>query len=60
MPLAILHSADEWISQFGAAREATSLTIGNFDGVHLGHQKILSAVVAKARSCSLKKRGHHV
>jgi riboflavin kinase / FMN adenylyltransferase len=54
MPLAVLHSSDEWISQFGAGREATSLTIGNFDGVHLGHQKILTAVVAKARGCALK------
>lgn len=25
------------------------LTIGNFDGVHLGHQKVISALVAKAK-----------
>ena len=25
------------------------LTIGNYDGVHLGHQKILSAVLSRAK-----------
>ncbi|MGA8037817.1 MAG: bifunctional riboflavin kinase/FAD synthetase [Candidatus Acidiferrales bacterium] len=54
MPLAILHSPEAWITQFGASREDTSLTIGNFDGVHLGHQKIIGAVVEKARGCHLK------
>jgi riboflavin kinase/FMN adenylyltransferase len=54
MPLAIVHSPDEWITQFGASRESTSLTIGNFDGVHLGHQKIIRAAVEKARDCNLK------
>lgn len=29
---------------FEAAKEPISLTIGNFDGVHLGHQAILSAL----------------
>jgi riboflavin kinase/FMN adenylyltransferase len=28
--------------------------IGNFDGVHLGHQEILSAVVAEARSLGIR------
>jgi riboflavin kinase / FMN adenylyltransferase len=54
MPLASLHSADEWIAQFGAERAGTSVTIGNFDGVHLGHQRILRAVVEKAQAFGLK------
>jgi riboflavin kinase / FMN adenylyltransferase len=54
MPLAILHSLEEWIAQFGAERLGTSLTIGNFDGVHLGHQRIVCAVVEKARDSNLK------
>jgi riboflavin kinase / FMN adenylyltransferase len=54
MPLAILRSPEEWIAQFGASREGTSLSIGNFDGVHLGHQKIIHALVEKARDCKLK------
>ena len=36
-----------------AATPAHALTIGNFDGVHLGHQAILSAVCAEARARSL-------
>ncbi len=29
------------------------LTIGNFDGIHLGHQAVLNAVCAKAKECAL-------
>jgi riboflavin kinase/FMN adenylyltransferase len=54
MALAIFHSPDEWIAQFGAERIDTSVTVGNFDGVHLGHQKILRAVVERAQGCRLK------
>jgi riboflavin kinase/FMN adenylyltransferase len=45
-PMARVHSAEEWVERFhksGAKRKTTIVTIGNFDGVHLGHQAILRA-----------------
>jgi len=43
------------IQEIPAGFGPTVAVIGNFDGVHLGHREILSAVVAEARE--LKKRG---
>ncbi|MGA7853329.1 MAG: bifunctional riboflavin kinase/FAD synthetase [Candidatus Acidiferrales bacterium] len=50
MAMAILNSPAEWTAQFGDTRKATALTIGNFDGVHVGHQKILRGVIERARA----------
>ncbi len=50
MPLAVLHSPGEWAARFGAGPRKTALTVGNFDGIHLGHQKILRGVVERARA----------
>jgi riboflavin kinase/FMN adenylyltransferase len=51
MPLIVLHSPEEWKARFGAAGR-TALSVGNFDGLHLGHQKILQSVLARARANS--------
>src|SRR6267378_3864617 len=48
MALTVLHSPEEWTARFGAGTR-TVLSVGNFDGLHLGHQKILRMVLARAR-----------
>jgi riboflavin kinase / FMN adenylyltransferase len=51
MPLIVVHSAEEWKARIGAASR-TALSVGNFDGLHLGHQKILQSVLERAHATS--------
>lgn len=45
-PLVVAHSAEEWRQLCGGA--PTAMSIGNFDGVHSGHRKILEDVAQRA------------
>jgi riboflavin kinase/FMN adenylyltransferase len=51
MPLMVLHSPEEWRTRLGDGARAV-ISIGNFDGLHLGHQKILRMVLARARAAA--------
>src|SRR5713101_1888665 len=50
MSLAVFSSANEWAARYAATRRGSAVAIGNFDGIHLGHQAILGAVVRHARA----------
>jgi riboflavin kinase/FMN adenylyltransferase len=49
MPFKRFFSAEEWAAHFPAGDRQTALAIGNFDGLHLGHQQILRRVLERAR-----------
>jgi len=49
MSLRILRGIPEWRADTGIAARRTALAIGNFDGVHIGHQAILRRVIEYAR-----------
>ena len=49
MAMAVLHSTEEWGARFGIGARA-AISVGNFDGLHLGHQKILRLLAERARA----------
>jgi riboflavin kinase/FMN adenylyltransferase len=48
MPLRVARSLAEWPRAVDGSRRAV-VSVGNFDGLHVGHQRILGAVVERAR-----------
>jgi riboflavin kinase/FMN adenylyltransferase len=44
----VFSSAEEWHQAYGGTNRGSILAVGNFDGIHLGHQAILRADVERA------------
>lgn len=49
MPFSVFNSVEEWTERFGVTRCA-AVSVGTFDGLHIGHQKILQSVQQRARA----------
>jgi len=47
-PVLAFHSPQEWAAHYAPSGSGSVLAIGNFDGIHLGHQAILTAAVRRA------------
>ena len=47
--LSVFSSSRAWAERYAVSRCGSTVAIGNFDGIHLGHQAILRAAVARAR-----------
>ncbi|MGB2670164.1 MAG: bifunctional riboflavin kinase/FAD synthetase [Candidatus Acidiferrum sp.] len=48
-PLERFNSSQDWGARYAASSSGSTLAIGNFDGIHLGHQAILDGCIARAR-----------
>ncbi len=48
-PLSVVSSSQVWAERHADSNGGSTLAIGNFDGIHLGHQVILRGAVARAR-----------
>ncbi|HTQ62034.1 MAG TPA: bifunctional riboflavin kinase/FAD synthetase [Candidatus Solibacter sp.] len=47
--LEVFSTSAAWSARHAESNRGSTLAIGNFDGIHLGHQAILRACVARAR-----------
>ncbi len=49
--LTVFYSAADWAARFAATKRGSVLAIGNYDGIHLGHQRVLAFAMTRAKDC---------
>jgi phosphoribosyl 1,2-cyclic phosphate phosphodiesterase len=47
--LTAFHSGVDWAARYGASGRGSIVAIGNFDGIHLGHQRVLTFTLTMAK-----------
>jgi phosphoribosyl 1,2-cyclic phosphate phosphodiesterase len=45
----VFYSAADWATRYGSTGRGSVVAIGNFDGIHLGHQEVLRFAIARAK-----------
>jgi phosphoribosyl 1,2-cyclic phosphate phosphodiesterase len=44
----VFYSAADWAARYGKTGRGSAVAIGNFDGIHVGHQEVLRFAIARA------------
>jgi phosphoribosyl 1,2-cyclic phosphate phosphodiesterase len=47
--LTAFYSGEDWAARYGASGRGSIVAIGNFDGIHLGHQRVLGFTLTMAK-----------
>jgi phosphoribosyl 1,2-cyclic phosphate phosphodiesterase len=47
--LTAFYSAADWLARYGKTERGSVIAIGNFDGIHLGHQRVLEYTLSRAK-----------
>ena len=47
--LTVFYSAADWAARFAASKRGSVIAIGNYDGIHLGHQRVLAFAMTRAK-----------
>ncbi len=47
--ISVFYSAKDWAEKYGATGRGSVIAIGTFDGIHIGHQRVLEYAIARAK-----------
>jgi riboflavin kinase/FMN adenylyltransferase len=47
--ISVFYSAADWAARYGASGRGSVIAIGTFDGIHLGHQRVLQYAIERAK-----------